>query len=176
MGGQLAVKSELGNGSTFYFIVPIRRDQASCGVAAEPLSIESRPMTTEARPIIPMPAKPARTESPADKLRVLLVEDLPANQMLVTHVLNRRRHDVEVAQNGLRAVELVGQNSFDLVLMDLQMPDMDGFEATAAIRAIPGAARIPIVALTAHALPPTAIAAWPPGWTTILQSLWTFAS
>lgn len=73
--------------------------------------------------------------------------------MLVTHVLNRRGHDVEVAQNGLRAVELVGQNSFDLVLMDLQMPDMDGFEATAAIRAIPGAARIPIVALTAHALP-----------------------
>ncbi len=153
MGGRLAVQSELGKGSSFYFVVPIRHDQGSSEVSAEPLSIEAQPRSNQARPSLPVPAERPAAESPANKLRVLLVEDLPANQMLVTHVLNRRGHDVEVAQNGLRAVELVGQNSFDLVLMDLQMPDMDGFEATAAIRAIPGAARIPIVALTAHALP-----------------------
>jgi signal transduction histidine kinase len=153
MGGRLAVQSELGKGSSFYFVVPIRHDQGSSDDSAEPLSIESQPLPAEARPSLPVPVERPAAESPANKLRVLLVEDLPANQMLVTHVLNRRGHDVEVAQNGLQAVELVGQNSFDLVLMDLQMPDMDGFEATAAIRAIPGAARIPIVALTAHALP-----------------------
>lgn len=147
------MKSELGSGSTFFFVVPIRCEQQSDVATVQPPGSESQPPATGSRPIIPVPAEHSAPELPANKLRVLLVEDLPANQMLVTHVLNRRGHDVEVAQNGLQAVELAGQNSFDLVLMDLQMPDMDGFEATAAIRAIPGVARVPIVALTAHALP-----------------------
>jgi CheY-like chemotaxis protein len=73
--------------------------------------------------------------------------------MLVVHVLKRRGHEIEVAANGVQAVEMISQRPFDIVLMDLQMPDMDGFEATAAIRALPHAARTPIVALTAHALP-----------------------
>ena len=164
MGGRLAVQSELGSGSTFYFVVPIRRERqadrgrcparvaASRSQAAAQSAVQ--PTATGIRPDHSLaPPKRSAAESPTDKLRVLLVEDLPANQMLVVHVLNRRGHHVEVAQNGLQAVELAGQHPFDVVLMDLQMPDMDGFEATAAIRALPRAARIPIVALTAHALP-----------------------
>jgi len=72
----------------------------------------------------------------------------------VVHVLNRRGHLVEVAQNGLQAVELVAQRPFDLVLMDLQMPDMDGLEATAMIREREKqhGGRTPIIALTAYTM------------------------
>lgn len=87
------------------------------------------------------------------KLRVLLVEDTPANQMLVTHVLNKQGHKVEVASNGHEAVRLAAQGSFDLILMDVQMPEMDGLQATAAIRALPSRPRVPIVAMTAFAMP-----------------------
>ena len=85
---------------------------------------------------------------------MLLAEDTPANQKLVTYVLSKRGHSVEVAQNGQQALEAVGQQDFDVVLMDVQMPVMDGFQATAAIRKLadPKKARLPIIAMTAHAL------------------------
>lgn len=87
-------------------------------------------------------------------LRILLAEDTPANQKLVSRILNKRGHTVEVVDNGRRAVELVQQEDFDVVLMDVQMPVMDGFQATKAIRAIqdPGKSRLPILAMTAHAM------------------------
>jgi PAS domain S-box-containing protein len=87
-------------------------------------------------------------------LRVLLVEDTLANQKLVSRILGKRGHLVEVAEDGGKAVQLVEQEDFDLVLMDVQLPVLDGFEATAAIRAIPEPrkSRVPIVALTAHAM------------------------
>jgi two-component system, sensor histidine kinase len=158
MGGRLAVRSELGDGSTFFFVVPIRRELHPAVANVMPIVqsvVQSvvQPVGAEAGQIIPFPVERSAPEAPANKLQILLVEDLPANQMLVVHVLNRRGHSVEVANNGRQAVELASQRPFDLVLMDLQMPDMDGFEATAAIRALPTVARIPIVALTAHALP-----------------------
>ena len=92
--------------------------------------------------------------SPFRALRVLLAEDTPANQKSVTYVLSKRGHSVEVAQNGKQALEAVEQQDFDVVLMDVQMPLMDGFQATQAIRklAIPKKARLPIIAMTAHAL------------------------
>lgn len=154
MGGKLEVDSRLGEGSTFYFVAHIRRDLQPAPVNGQSAAPPAPPSET-----VPQPAKSASAaerkagKPQTGKLRVLLVEDLPANQMLVVHVLSRRGHEVEVAANGLRAVELVGSRPFDVVLMDLQMPDMDGFEATAAIRALPHGARTPIVALTAHALP-----------------------
>jgi CheY-like chemotaxis protein len=158
MGGKLEVASKLGDGSTFYFVVAIRpevQSPAAKGRAAAPASFEKTAQAagTGAAGEPAAAAERPQAKSPAGKLRVLLVEDLPANQMLVVHVLKRRGHEIEVATNGLQAVEMISGRPFDIVLMDLQMPDMDGFEATAAIRALPHAARTPIVALTAHALP-----------------------
>ena len=97
---------------------------------------------------------------PSASLRVLVAEDNPVNRLLATRLLQKLGHTVESATNGREAVEHVRRDTPDLILMDVQMPEMDGFEATAAIRAressltAKGRAvrRIPIVALTAHAL------------------------
>ncbi|MBT3342510.1 MAG: response regulator [Gemmatimonadetes bacterium] len=90
------------------------------------------------------------------QLRILLAEDNPVNQRLGRELLQRVGHDVEVVSDGTEAVELATAEDFDLILMDVQMPQMDGLEATAAIRAAEEAAegdgRLPIVAMTAHAL------------------------
>jgi CheY-like chemotaxis protein len=85
-------------------------------------------------------------------VNVLLAEDTPTNQLLVVHALERRGHRVQVAADGRNAVERASTGEFDVILMDLQMPEMDGFQATAAIRALPGLAHVPIIALTAHAM------------------------
>ena len=91
---------------------------------------------------------------PTGSLRVLVAEDNLVNQRLVTRLLEKRGHFVVVAGNGREALEALEKESFDLVLMDVQMPVMDGFEATAAIRKREGGKgiRVPVVALTAHAM------------------------
>ncbi len=90
---------------------------------------------------------------PVNTIRVLLAEDNPVNQKLVVRLLEREGHAVVVAPNGLEAVKAWRREEFDLVLMDLQMPEMDGLTATLAIRSeeAAGRRRTPIVALTAHA-------------------------
>ena len=122
------------------------------------------------------------------QLRILLVEDNPANQKLATYILQDRGHLVEIAGDGQEAVYLTEQNRYDVILMDVQMPGMNGLEATAAIRKCeaekgtgpicvkhpPGRSgkldqsafprRMPIIAMTAHAMRGTAIAAWRPAW------------
>ena len=107
-----------------------------------------QPALVTANPVVAIPAAPARL------LRVLLAEDTPANQKLLTYVLGERGHHVEVVENGQQALDAIGQADFDVVLMDVQMPVMDGLRATEAIRnfADPRKARLPIIAITAHAL------------------------
>jgi PAS domain S-box-containing protein len=87
-------------------------------------------------------------------LRILVAEDNPVNQELVLHLLERRGHSVIVAENGRQALAAVEKHKFDLVLMDVQMPEMGGIEATQAIREkeIATGAHVPIVAMTAHAM------------------------
>ena len=89
-------------------------------------------------------------------MRVLLAEDNPVNQKVVSMMLQRRGHEVTVVDNGKKAVETCRQETFDLVLMDIQMPEMDGFEALASIRTLERAESrrrtTPIIALTAHAM------------------------
>ncbi|MBX3471440.1 MAG: response regulator [Planctomycetes bacterium] len=97
---------------------------------------------------------PAAPRAPSRALRVLLAEDNFVNQRIVVRFLEKRGHTVTVVGNGEAAVEAAGGGGYDLVLMDCQMPVMDGWQATATIRARErsGATRLPIVALTAHAL------------------------
>jgi two-component system sensor histidine kinase/response regulator len=88
------------------------------------------------------------------RLRILLAEDNPVNQQLAVRILETRGHSVQVVPNGRQALDAVSRERYDLVLMDVQMPEMDGFEATAAIRARENSsgAHLPIIALTAHAM------------------------
>lgn len=130
MGGRLWVESEPGRGSTFQF------------TADFPLS---------AMPAVPNDGFLAGLGTPR---RVLVVEDHIVNQRVAVGMLTRRGHTVEIANNGLEAVEAVTRSHFDVVLMDLQMPHMGGLEATRTIRALEAGTgwRSRIVAMTAHAM------------------------
>ena len=107
--------------------------------------------TNRTTSLFPVVGEAASEERP---LRILVAEDTPINQQVVTHMLGRRGHEVVVVENGLEAVEALERETYDLVLMDLQMPRMGGFEATGRIRQREEGtgARIPIIALTAHAM------------------------
>ena len=85
-------------------------------------------------------------------LKILLAEDNPVNQQVAVAMLVKRGHDVHVVGNGREAVQSAAERDYDIVLMDIQMPEMDGFEATQAIRASAKGKDLPIIALTAHAL------------------------
>jgi len=105
---------------------------------------------------VPQPA-PASTQSPEDRsqaLNILLVEDNVVNQRVASGLLQKRGHRVAVAGNGLEALKALEQDSYDLVLMDVQMPEMDGLETTAKIREMErhSARHQPVVALTARAM------------------------
>jgi two-component system sensor histidine kinase/response regulator len=88
------------------------------------------------------------------RLRILLAEDNRVNQVLAVRLLEKRGHEVAVAGNGEEALEALDKQAFDLVLMDVQMPEMDGLQATAAIRKseMKSGKHIPIIAMTAHAM------------------------
>ena len=95
------------------------------------------------------------TEIARNKVRLLLAEDNPVNQMVAVSLLKKQNYQADVVSNGLEAVEALEKKDYDLVLMDCQMPEMDGFEATAKIRAADSKVKnrvIPIIALTAYAM------------------------
>lgn len=141
MGGQVRLSSEPGQGTEVIFSLK--------------LAVVSDAVATTPAPL-PVPAIPAQPQPvPLFLGRVLVVEDSVMNQMVVCKVLERLGLDSKVANNGQEAIDLLGSEVFDVVLMDGQMPVMDGYEATTLIRSgsVPGVnTLIPVVALTAHAM------------------------
>jgi len=149
MGGRLTVTSIVGAGSEFSFAIPLlpedayRKPDASIQMAAGPGDFATVPTNNVALAARPLVAP----------LRVLLAEDVAANQKIVTFVLRKRGHVVDVAHNGFQAIDMAAKVRYDVILMDIQMPECDGFQATAGIRSQLGLGDIPIIALTAHAMP-----------------------
>ncbi len=133
MGGEISAESEPGRGSTFRFTVRVRA------------ASEVRPPPPAAVPE-PPPAPRGRA------LRVLVAEDNQTNQVVIRAMLGKLGHRADLVGNGMEVIAAVRERPYDVVLMDVMMPEMDGLEATRRIRAMAGPlARIPIFGLTAHA-------------------------
>ena len=110
-------------------------------------------LITKAGGIVEQQVEPQNRPAASSRMRILLAEDNVVNRMVAHGILSKAGHEVIEAKNGLEAVELFRQGGFDLVLMDVQMPELDGYEATRRIRQREApAARTPILALTAHAM------------------------
>ena len=138
MDGEVGVESTPGQGSNFWFTAKMQ-------IAAA----QTRADDGDA-PKVKKPNPPKLASGP---LKILLVEDNLVNQRVCVAMLRMAHHDVEVVENGADAVEAVRKGSFDVVLMDVHMPVMDGVAATAAIRALEGdRSKIPVIALTANAM------------------------
>jgi PAS domain S-box-containing protein len=137
MGGRIVLASTPGKGSTFSFEIPLR-----------PIAESGRPPST----LLPRPAlaKPL----PGARGRVLIAEDGEANQLVAAAILRKAGYAVDLARDGEEALGAARTAAYDLVLMDVRMPRMDGLAATAAIRGLEGpAGRVPIIAMTAAAMP-----------------------
>jgi CheY-like chemotaxis protein len=84
--------------------------------------------------------------------RILLVEDNEMNRDMLSRRLERRGYEISIAVDGRQGVEMARAGSFDLILMDMSLPEIDGWEATRQLRAAPETAKVPVIALTAHAM------------------------
>jgi CheY-like chemotaxis protein len=150
--GDLARSREMGIAA--YLTKPVRRSElraAVSGAMSNGEYLASPGKSTEPR----VPRVSLSGTRPAGRsLHILLAEDNAVNEKVACAILRKAGHTVEVARDGRQAVDLMAAKSFDVVLMDVQMPEMDGFEATAAIREMEKhtGARTPVIAMTAHAL------------------------
>jgi len=154
MGGRIGASSTIDKGSTFWFEVSLERAskldtaliQNSHGQSAL-LSESDLPLTLSARNVEPL----------STSASILLAEDNLANQRVAATMLRKLGCEIDIAEDGKQAVEKMKSRKFDIILMDCQMPNMDGFAATGAIRDLESKqnveARIPIIAVTANALP-----------------------
>lgn len=148
MGGEIQVRNNPGAGTTFWFSIPTERTDGDAYSAQ--MNNEdnlSHSYSTDRGRVVPPVELNAR--------RVLLVEDLAMNQFVITEILKKAGVDVTVADHGIDAIDILEQNAatgqkFDAILMDIEMPRMDGFQTTRIIRQNPKMEKLPIIALSAH--------------------------
>ena len=140
MGGSIGFQSEPGQGSSFYFTV---RLEAAAGSRAE---------TVEAATAVQLPQEGAQRE--VDGKRLLIAEDDPTIRQVLGTMLGRLQYQVDFAEDGHSVIEMWQEGEYDVILMDVQMPRLDGFQATRAIREREQerGGRMPIIAMTAHAM------------------------
>jgi signal transduction histidine kinase/CheY-like chemotaxis protein len=155
MGGKIWVESSLGQGSCFHFTAVLGvgtpvMEFISVAAPAQPAVLGAPVMEFASAVLVTSRA----VQKEKKQLRILLAEDNAINQKIASHVLEKQGHHVTVAADGRQALATLDQAHFDVVLMDVQMPEMDGFETTAAIRARERGTgvHLPIIAMTAHAM------------------------
>lgn len=152
MGGDIEVASVQGVGTTFSLILPLKAASGHAKLAEED-KVRETAAPEQPTTIPEAKAEPTPTSAMSTKLRILLAEDQPVNQKLMRAVMEQLGHDLTIANNGVEAVKALRENSYDLILMDIQMPELDGILATKIIRSSDEDWRtIPIIALTAHAM------------------------
>lgn len=144
MGGQIWFKSREGVGTSFFITIPYH-EQITHPVTQKPLVLKTPELSFT----------PKKPRDPDHKLRILLADDTEDNRILFSRYLDKQPFEIIEAENGLEAIDKIKSEKFDIIFMDVQMPELDGYAATAQIREWEKShnqAHTPIIALTAHAL------------------------
>ncbi len=151
MGGEIGVESEKEKGSKFYFSVKLKKQQHNEYTAVPSLTNLNFAKTKKKVGRDNKQFESLKKER--NKFKILLAEDNLINQKVALRIINDAGYSAQSVNNGIEALNILNENYFDLILMDVQMPEMDGFTATKEIRKLKTvASKIPIVAITAHAL------------------------